>query len=331
MAAPSTATVLWGRRLTAASVKPSSFIAGMLGPDLTNCAMVPSPDVQGRAEGASVPTVAVVMVTYNSDASAGRAVRGLFSGTRPPQEVVIVDNASRSNVYLEEIAALDPRVRVLRQRTNLGFCAGNNIGLRALGAHTYVLFLNPDAFVAAEFLARAVDLLEGDPDIGAMNPKLLTADPITFAATGRLDAVGIFQMSYGRWFDRGRGEQDGGQYDGPAAAVPALCGAALFCRQSALAQVAPGGAVFDERFFMYKEDIDLSLRLARAGWRLVVDPSLAVLHVRGTFDRMAMPFWVRRRSLVNEWRIWLKGLQPAHRVPSFAYLAGKTLLVVIGR
>ena len=95
--------------------------------------------------------------------------------------------------------------------------------------------------------------------------------------------------------------------------------------------VAPTGAVFDERFFMYKEDIDLSLRLARAGWRLVMDPSVTILHVRGTADRRAMPFWVRRRSLVNEWRIWLKGPQPARRLPSFAYLAGKTVLVVIGR
>jgi len=285
-----------------------------------------------RADDVQHPTVGVVTVTYDSGATAVNAVRSLFEAAHPPDDVVIVDNASRDDSYLSGLAGVDPRVRVLRQQTNLGFCVGNNIGRRALRPHPFVLFLNPDAFVSTDFLDRAIELLKGDPRIAAMNPKLLNADPVTCTPTGRLDSVGVFQTAYGRWYDRGRGEPDDGRYDGPVADVPALCGAALFCRQAALDQVAPGGAVFDERFFMYKEDIDLSLRLARLGWRLVLDPSVTVLHVRGwNPDRRAMPSWARRRSLVNEWRIWRKGLQPAHRLSTLAYLGGKSVLVALGR
>lgn len=273
------------------------------------------------------------MVTYNSDATALHAVRSLFTADRPPDRVVVVDSGSRRDAYLTEIEGLDPRIQVVRQRTNVGFCAGNNLGLQALPRCRYVLFLNPDAFVSREFLDKAVHLCESDPRIGAMNPKLLSADPVSLAPTRRLDSVGVSQTRYGRWFDRGRGELDDGRFDGPVAEVPALCGAALLCRASALTAVASDGAVFDERFFMYKEDIDLSLRLARAGWKLVVDPSLTVLHVRGWKpNRREMPSWARRRSLANEWRIWRKGLAlPAGRLRTFGYLTAKSLLVAIGR
>ena len=273
-----------------------------------------------------------MIVTHNSGTTARSTVRSLFAGTVPPAEVVVVDNASEDPSFLGDLETIDPRVRTAPQRSNLGFCAGNNVGYRMLAAPSLVLFLNPDAFVSPGFIEGALEEFERDPRIGVLGPKLLTADPRTLKATGGIDSAGIFQTSYGRWFDRGRGETDDGRYDTQAAEVPALCGAAMFCRRSALEQVAPDGDVFDESFFMYKEDIDLSLRLARAGWRVVFDPTLTVLHVRGwKADRRTMPSWARRRSLSNEWRIWRKGFQPASRLPTLGYLAGKSVLVLLGR
>jgi GT2 family glycosyltransferase len=274
----------------------------------------------------------VVIVTYNSGATVVRTVRSLFAGSRPPDEVVVVDNASRDDAPLDELEPIDRRVRLAAQPSNLGFCAGNNVGYRLMAAHPFVLFLNPDAFVSPAFIERALVAFERDVRMGALGPKLLTVDARTLTPTGNIDSTGIFQTSYGRWFDRGRGQADDGRYDGAAVDVPALCGAALFCRRAALAEVAPDGAVFDESFFMYKEDIDLSLRLTRAGWRVVFDPALTVQHVRGsTADRRSMPSWARRRSLTNEWRIWRKGYHPASRLPTLGYLAGKSVLVLLGR
>jgi GT2 family glycosyltransferase len=295
--------------------------------------MLPCDEMSGENPEEHEPTVGVVIVTHNSASTIGRCLADLFAGELAPDQVIIVDSGSSDATYLDDVARADPRVEVIRRASNVGFCVGNNIGVAGLGHHRYVLFLNPDAFVSNGFIRSAVDLCERDPRLGALGPKLMGADPVTFASTGRIDSTGVFQTGYGRWFDRGRGEFDVGTYDHGEASVPALCGAALFCRSAALADVAPAGAVFDERFFMYKEDIDLSLRISRAGWRIVVDQSLVVLHVRGwTADRRGMPFWARRRSLANEWRIWRKGLAlPAGRLRTFGYLTAKSVMVALGR
>lgn len=272
--------------------------------------------------------IGVVVVTHDSGGVVGHAVRRLLAGTRAPDRIVIVDNASANPAYLDDLERLDERVSVLRLRANVGFAAANNRGLEALTDLPYVLLCNPDAFVTPAFLTGAVAALDADGSIGAIGPKLLSVDPATFAPTGRIDSVGIFQTAYGRVFDRGQREVDRGQHDGQRD-VPALCAAAVLCRTAALRSVAQGDDIFDSAFFMYKEDVDLSYRMREAGWRLVVDTDLVAYHCRGwEQDRMAMPSWTRRLSLTNEWRLWRKGLVPARvRAPMLGYLLAKSVWV----
>jgi GT2 family glycosyltransferase len=214
---------------------------------------------------------------------------------------------------------------------NLGFCAANNLGGRLLPPTDYVLFLNPDAVVGPGFVSRAVAVLEAHPRAAALNPKLVQIDADTLEPTGRIDCAGVFQTWYGRSYDRGQGEIDDGRYDGPPEDVPALCAAAMLCRRAALDSVAPDGRVFDEAFFMYKEDVDLSYRLHAAGWDLLHVPELVVGHVRGAHAVAADPLArrrLRRRSLSNDWRVWRKGLMPAHRrAAMLGYLLAKTIRV----
>lgn len=285
----------------------------------------------GAGQGASV---GVVIVTYDSGPIVEAVVDAVLGGSLAPASVVLVDNASTDRAAVDRAGAGDPRVQVLRQEANLGFCAANNIGIRALGDIPFVLLLNPDAVVTESFLAAAVGVLVAEPAIGALGPKLLKLDEATMQPTGRIDSAGIFLTRYGRIFDRGQGEIDTGQYDadGPVD-VPALCAAAMLCRRAALETVSDAGAVFDEAFFMYKEDVDLSLRLRAAGWRVVLDTGTVVHHRRGNdqIDRSSTPPWVRRRSVANEWRIWRKGIVPSRvRVPMLGYLALKSVAVRLG-
>ena len=278
--------------------------------------------------------LAVIIVTYDPEPVLEAVVDALLREPDPPRHVVIVDNASTVTTTLDRVEQRHPRVQVLRQSRNLGFCAANNIGYRAVPGAAYVLFLNPDAVVAPGFLDGAVRLLEARSDVAAVGPKLLQLDTSTLEPTGRLDSTGIFQAWWGRLFDRGQGERDMGQYDGPPEDVPALCGAALLARRNALEHVAPDGEVFDEGFFMFKEDVDLSYRLTAAGWRLLFDSSLVAHHARGNpqTDRSAIAPWVRRRSLINEWRLWSKPSLPRRvRVPMLAYLVAKSIAVGAGR
>jgi GT2 family glycosyltransferase len=281
----------------------------------------------------AVADLAVVIVTFNPAPVLEAAVDALVQGTKPPDHVLIVDNASTSTASLERVERRHPSVRVLRQPANLGFCAASNLGYRAVPDTRYVLFLNPDAVVDPDFITGAVRHLDAAPDVGAIGPKLLELDEATLQPTGRIDSAGIFQAWWGRIADRGQGERDGGQYDGPPEDVPAVCGAALVARRAALEHVARDGAVFDERFFMFKEDVDLSYRLAAAGWRRVFVSDLVVHHGRGNLqiDRSSIEPWVRRRSLVNEWRLWRKPSLPrGRRAPMLVYLLAKTVAVGAG-
>lgn len=275
-----------------------------------------------------------LMVTFNSQRVTRRAVEHLARGFLVPEILVIVDNGSEDTMYLNEIERAFDFVKVLKLGENLGFCAGNNRGLGLIGDR-HLLLLNPDSFVEPAFLRDAVGLLAVDRCVGAVGPRLLGADPDTGAPTGLLDSTGIAQTPWGRFYDRGMGDADVDQFTaGPEDAV-ALCAAAMLVRREAVRSVtvAVGVDLFDERFFMYKEDLDLSFRLQRARWRTVYDPTLRVRHCRGwKQNRGAMPAWARRRSLVNEWRLWYRGWTPGRsRWPALPYLMAKSVCVGLGR
>jgi GT2 family glycosyltransferase len=142
--------------------------------------------------------------------------------------------------------------------------------------------------------------------VGALGGALLGFDIAAGQATGRWDSTGIFQTWYGKWYDRGQGAACEALSGEPHSLerVPALCGALLFCRWSALQEVLLRGAeVFDGTFFMYKEDIDLSLRLRRKGWAVAFCGGLHCYHGRGWKGRGKMSALSKFLSARNELRV----------------------------
>lgn len=235
--------------------------------------------------------------------------------TRPADLVVIVDNKSPDPAYLEEIPAAPP-FRLVRGSRNEGFCGGNNTGYGLARSCKYVLFLNPDAFLSSNFIGDALRWMERPESarVGCLTGTLLGFDVAAQHPTGKIDSAGIFQTGYGKWYDRGQGAPwDPGTAQSAIEAVPAACGALMFCRTEALEQVALANhEVFDGQFFMYKEDIDLSLRLRARGWRVLYNPQLLCYHGRGWQGRSAMSYRAKYLSARNELRVCrrnrLKGL-----------------------
>ena len=237
-------------------------------------------------------------------------------------QCILVDAGSSSTTYLDGLDTR-PGTQLLRT-TNLGFAAANNLGYRAIQEKTeFVVFLNPDAFLEPGTLGRARAILAAHPRVGCLTGLLLGWDLQNDRPSGRIDSTGIFRRWYGRWYDRGQGEVFSGQYD-RAEAVPAACGAFLFCRRSALDETAlAGGAVFAPDFFLYKEDIELSLRLRRAGWRILYHPGLTVYHCRGwQRQRRRMPYTLRLAAATNEVRLYRR-----HPSPYILWALAKYLLV----
>ena len=261
------------------------------------------------------PQVGVVIVTHNSEPFLARAINCLRNQTLLPAHLVLVDSGSDSPEYVQvagqQARPLVPALDVVI-RHNIGFCAGSNLGYQMLEKRCdYVLFLNPDVFLGLETLACLLATLTAGERIGAATGLLLGYDIARAAPSGRIDSAGVFRTWYGHWYDRFQGRRLDEVDLGPPREVPAINGALMLCRRESLQEVVlPGGDVFPPEFFMYKEDIDLSLRLRRRGWRLWFDPSIRSFHCRGWRGRARMLKQFRVMSARNELQVCLKNRDP---------------------
>jgi GT2 family glycosyltransferase len=182
-------------------------------------------------------------------------------------QVIVVDNESNGDLG-RRVRAVTPDAVVLAQPENLGFAKAVNIGARyamARGA-TGILLLNNDAVMLPAAIEHLTERLASDGDLGIITAKVfLTETPDRLWAVG-----GVFTGQ--RVVELGAGERDVGAYDD--ARLDFVYGCAMLMRAEMFRQI--GG--FDERFFLYYEDIDLCLRARAAGWSVGMAPSAHVLH-----------------------------------------------------
>lgn len=249
--------------------------------------------------------VAIVIVTFN-----GRHyVEELFTSLRtytPLDEVaiVVVDNASTDGTLasLEVEALRTPHMVLLPQTENTGFAGGNNIGLtaaRLLGAE-FALLLNHDTVVTAGWFQPLLDVMRDRPDVAAAQPLLVLHDEpeLVNTAGNRLQFCGFgFCGDYRRPIT----ELD---LDEHPRSVPYATGAALLLRMSALDKVGD----FDERLFLYHEDLDLQVRLRQAGYDCVLVPTSLVRHKYVAVFSPAKYVYIERNRIIVLIKDWPLGL-----------------------
>jgi GT2 family glycosyltransferase len=193
--------------------------------------------------------------------------------------VIVVDNGSNDG-SLEAVSGLDvERVPLGR---NVGFARGCNAGWRR-GSAPYVLFVNPDARIGATSLTRLIAALEGDANAGAAAPKILNPDgtlAYSLRRFPRLRSTFAQALFLHRVFPRAAWTDEliRDQRCYAARCNPDwVSGACLLVRRSVLQAI--GG--WDERFFLFGEDIDLCRRIHDAGHSLVFEPAAECRHVGG--------------------------------------------------
>ncbi|MCI5132823.1 MAG: glycosyltransferase family 2 protein [Candidatus Electrothrix sp. EH2] len=277
--------------------------------------------------------VAVVIVTHNSEDVLPRCVDAVLGQTIQPEiypDIVIVDSGSKDVSYLDNYR--DRAGITVIHAENIGFSRANNKGYQEISQRVeYVLFLNPDAFLTENALHKALEVFEKDEKIACLGARLLGFDKNSGLPASFLDSTGIFRKWYGCWYDRSQGEKDTGQYVVPED-VPAVCGAFLFCRQAMLAQLTSGQpdktAIFDSDFFLYKEDIELCLRIRKSGWRVVYHPEIQVYHCRGwQKNRQQIPLQLRLTAAHSELLLYRKHPSPYILWALFKYLLVRWLKV----
>ncbi len=216
---------------------------------------------------ASLRTAALVL-TWNSEPVIARCLRSLTKAM-PALHVLVVDNAS-SDGTVALVRDRFPEAEVLETGANYGFAGGCNAGLRQLidAGFDAVLLLNPDAFIASDATALLIQHLESDLDCGAVSPLIHDhpSDVVWFAGSD-------IDWSTGATYHRGQGDTPEAFGSVP---IPTdrMNGGAVLLRVAALLDVG----LFEEGYFLYYEETDLSVRMAGAGWRLTVLPTARAWH-----------------------------------------------------
>lgn len=268
-------------------------------------------------------TVAAIVVTHNSEPCLAQCLQALVDQDEKLAEIVVVDSGSDDTSYLHTLNERYPFQLI--KKNNIGFSCANNEGVSALCKNIdYILFLNPDVFLPTSFIQSALQISNENPQAGMVSGKLLGYNLQAKKANGRIDSTGVQRKFYGRWVDRGQGETDQGQYDSPEE-MNALCGALLFCRKKAVDSL--NGPVFDPDFFLYKEDIELSLRMRKGGWKLLYHPQLTAYHCRGwQGERVRMSPFLRKTAAQSEILLYRK-----HPSPYIVWAMLKYFLVTVFR
>lgn len=245
----------------------------------------------------SADAVAVVLVNYNGLDDTRACLRSL-AASGAGARAIVVDNGSRGGED-EAIRREFPDALVIQSGADLGYAGGANLGIaaaRRAGAR-HVLLLNNDTVVLPGFLEPLVAAADADPRVGIVTGKILTFDepPRIWAAGAAL------KRFRGLGLNRGEGEPDRAQYDAPGdVAGASLCLALV--PLSVFDRVGP----LDDRYFLYLEDVDFSLRVRRAGLAIRYEPRAVVRHrvqasavaggTKGTSD-VALYYLTRNRPL----------------------------------
>jgi GT2 family glycosyltransferase len=224
-------------------------------------------------------SVSAIVVSYAEPGATRAAVESLLAQTRPPREILVVDNHPDAAARAA-LAGLD--VELVRPERNLGFAPAVNLAAqRARG--DWLLCLNPDAVAAPDCVERLLEA-GADDDVGVVGAQVLLPDGETVNAGANPLHVSGLSWS-GRYLQP--------REDGPPRDSVVVSGAALMVRARTFAEL--GG--FPPGFFLYHEDVDLGWRARAAGWRVRFCPRATVRHDYVFAKGADKWFWLERNRL----------------------------------
>jgi GT2 family glycosyltransferase len=228
----------------------------------------------------SAVELVIVIVTHNARADVERCLESLYRAPPAlPHAIVVVDNASTDGTA-ERVRERWPSVRVLESRENVGFGRANNRAVRE-SASDLVLFLNGDTVVPPGAVDRLAADLVADREIGAVGPRLVDERGRPEISFGPMMGpfAELWQKARGRAYDAGIPGLDAWvrRLTGRPRDVDWVSGACMLLRRADLT----AAGLFDERFELYCEDVDLCAAIRARGQRIRFSPASEIVHLRG--------------------------------------------------
>ncbi len=225
--------------------------------------------------------LSIVILNYKNKNLTKELLKNITTELRLPYqyEIIVVDNASYDGIK-EIVEERFPQATFVESRTNGGFAAGNNLGIKRASGR-YIMILNPDLAILSDAIVRLYQYMEEHPRVGLAAPRLINADKsLQYSCTRFPDwRLPLYRRTFlgntpagKRWLDNYLMKDLDHFKD---SLVPALFGACLIIRKSALDKVG----LLDERYFMYMEDLDWSRRFWQAGYQVAYLGQAEVIHL----------------------------------------------------
>lgn len=218
----------------------------------------------------TTPKVSVVIPSWNAKDELIVCLNSLLAQTQP-HRVIVVENGSKDG-SADFVRDNYPSVHLIIHKKNKGFAGGVNAGIRKSieDEDDHVALFNNDAVADRDWLKNLVNTAEKNPGVGIVTCKFMSIDG------KHLDSTGDIYTNWGLPYPRGRGASVSNVYDSETDVFGASGGASLY-RIAMLHEIG----LFDEDFFAYYEDIDISFRAQLAGWKVRYEPMAIAYHQIG--------------------------------------------------
>jgi len=260
-------------------------------------------------------TVSLIIVNYNACEC---IVACVSSALNQVDEVIVVDNASSDDslAQLEATFPSEQKLMIVRNRENLGFAAGCNIGVDH-SSGSCLLFLNPDCVLEPDSVSRLLRVLDDRQDVGLVGGLLLNPDgteqpggrraiPTPWRSFVRAFGLSRFADRWPRlFFDFHLHKQPLPTHP---IEVEAISGACMLVRRAAMQEVGH----WDEGYFLHCEDLDFSMALRGRGWKIMFVPNVKIVHDQGGCSRSRPIFveWHKHRGMMRFYRKFFQHQYP---------------------
>lgn len=222
----------------------------------------------------------------------------------------MIDNGSNdgSRDYIKKIGESNHQIKIIFNESNIGFAAGHNLGIK-MSDSEYVVCLNQDVILDKSFLKNAIEILDKNDKMGALQPKILRLkkNDNSWQKTDIIDTTGLLMLKNRRIINRAQGLKESDHGLQVAGDIFGVDGAAPIYKREMLENIKVplnGGKFeyFDEDFFMYKEDVDLAWRMKLFGWQAFYAPNVICWHARGSGDSAKLNYFdiIKERRKISQ-------------------------------
>ena len=221
--------------------------------------------------------IAIILVNWKNYDDTKDCLKSLYLSNNASFSIIVIDNESKEK-SASKLKESFPQITILPQETNLGFTGANNIGIKyglTLGAE-YIMLLNNDTIVPKNFMIPLLTTLRSNPQIAAIQPKIMFADNPNKIWSGG----GIYYSFIASTKTIGYNQINTEKYSKPKC-LDWLTGCCILIKAEIVSEVG----LLNNQFFAYYEDVDWSLRIRKLGYLLAYNPSIPIYHKAGASSK----------------------------------------------